>query len=40
MQQQIISQPPGVYVIACAMNAEDGRDHYKLGMFRTIRIVK
>jgi hypothetical protein len=40
MQQQVISQPPGVYVIACAMNAEDGRDHYQLGMFRTIRIVK
>jgi hypothetical protein len=26
MQQQIISQPPGVYVIACAMNAEDTAD--------------
>jgi hypothetical protein len=40
MQQEVISQPPGVYVIACAMNAEDGRDHYQLGMFRTIKIVK
>jgi hypothetical protein len=40
MQQELISQPPGVYVIACAMNAEDGRDHYQLGMFRTIKIVK
>jgi len=40
LQQETITQPPGVYVIACAMNAEDGRLHYQLGMFRTIRIVK
>ncbi|MGO9822165.1 MAG: hypothetical protein ACLPTJ_16160 [Solirubrobacteraceae bacterium] len=40
MQQEVITQPPGVYVILCEMNAEDGRDHYQLGMFRTIRIVK
>jgi len=29
-----------VYVIYCAMNAEDGRDHFQLGMFRTITIAK
>jgi hypothetical protein len=40
MQQEVITEPPGVYVIACAMNAEDGREHFQLGMFRTIRIVK
>jgi hypothetical protein len=40
MQQEVITQPPGVYVIFCGMNAEDGRDHYQLGMYRTIRIVK
>jgi hypothetical protein len=40
LQQEVINEPPGVYVIACAMNAEDGRDHYQLGMFRTIKIVK
>jgi hypothetical protein len=40
LQQEVINEPPGVYVIACAMNAEDGRDHYQLGMFRTITIVK
>jgi hypothetical protein len=40
MQQEVIEQPPGVYVILCAMNAQDGRDHYQLGMFRTIRIVR
>lgn len=40
IQQEVVAEPPGVYVILCAMNAEDGRDHYQLGMFRTIRIVK
>ena len=40
MQQAVITQPPGVYVILCAMNAQDGRDHFQLGMFRTIRIKK
>jgi hypothetical protein len=39
-QQEVINEPPGTYVIFCAMNAEDGRDHYQLGMYRTIRIVK
>jgi hypothetical protein len=40
MQQEVITQPPGVYVIFCAMNTEDGREHFQLGMYRTIRIVK
>ena len=40
LQQEVINEPPGVYIIACAMNAQDGRDHYQLGMFRTIAIVK
>ena len=40
MQQEVITEPPGLYVILCAMNAEDGRDHFQLGMFRTIRIIK
>jgi hypothetical protein len=40
LQQEVITEPPGVYVIACAMNAEDGREHFQLGMFRTITIVK
>jgi hypothetical protein len=39
-QQEVITEPPGVYVIFCAMNAQDGRDHFQLGMFRTIEIVK
>jgi hypothetical protein len=40
MQQEVITQPPGIYVVLCEMNAQDGRPHFELGMFRTIRIVK
>jgi hypothetical protein len=40
MQQEVITEPPGVYVIACAMTAEDGIPHFEIGMFRTIHIVK
>jgi hypothetical protein len=40
LQQEAITEPPGVYVILCLMNAEDGREHFQLGMFRTITIVK
>jgi hypothetical protein len=39
-QESVIDQPPGIYVILCLMNTQDGRDHSQLGMFRTIRIVK
>jgi hypothetical protein len=38
-QESVIDQPPGVYVILCLMNTQDGRLHSQLGMFRTIRIV-
>ena len=31
---------PGVYVIFCSMNTQDGREHFQLGMYRTITIVK
>jgi hypothetical protein len=40
LQQQVINEPPGIYVIFCGMNAQDGREHFQLGMFRTITIVK
>ena len=40
LQQEVINEPPGVYVIYCAMNAEDGREHFQLGMFKTITIAK
>ena len=38
-QQEVVTQPPGTYVILCLMNTQDGRLHSQLGMFRTIRIV-
>jgi hypothetical protein len=40
MQQEVINAKPGIYVLACFMNAQDGREHTPLGMVRTIRIVK
>ena len=40
MQQEIINEPPGVYVIACGINTQDMREHFQLGMFRTIKIIK
>jgi hypothetical protein len=39
-QQEVINAKPGIYVLACFMNAQDGREHTQLGMVRTIRIVK
>lgn len=39
-QQEVITQPPGTYVILCLMNSQDGREHTQLGMFRTITITK
>lgn len=40
MQQLHITESPGVYILFCSMNTQDGRDHYQLGMFRTIKINK
>jgi hypothetical protein len=40
MQQQVLTAPPGLYVLACFMDTQDGREHTQLGMERTIRIVK
>ena len=39
-QQETISAKPGVYVEACFMNTQDGREHTQLGMERIIKIVK
>jgi len=39
-QQEVIVQRPGVYVILRLMNAEDGRERFQHGMYRTIQIVK
>lgn len=40
IEQRVVTEPPGVYVLFCAMTSQDGRQHFQLGMFRTIRIVK
>lgn len=39
-QQETISAKPGLYVQVCFMNAQDGREHTRLGMLRAIRITK
>lgn len=39
-QESVITAPPGTYVLFCSMNTQDGREHYQLGMYRTITIVK
>ncbi|HUA41854.1 MAG TPA: hypothetical protein VMA32_09820 [Streptosporangiaceae bacterium] len=39
-EQQVVSNQPGYWVLACFMNTQDGRDHTQLGMERVIRIVK
>jgi plastocyanin len=39
-QQYVFNAPPGVYVIFCSMNTQDGREHFQLGMTRTITVVK
>jgi len=39
-EQWVVTQPPGYYIILCAMNAQDGRDHYQLGMYRVLHIIK
>lgn len=40
MQQEVITAKPGVYVIACFMDTQDGREHTQLGMERMIKVVK
>jgi hypothetical protein len=38
-QQEVITQRPGTYVLACIMRTQDGRELAQLGMERTIQIV-
>ncbi|MGH2867729.1 MAG: hypothetical protein ACRDNK_09195 [Solirubrobacteraceae bacterium] len=40
MQQQVLHAKPGMYVLVCFMDTQDGREHTRLGMERTIRILK
>jgi hypothetical protein len=39
-QQELITQTPGTYVLACIMRTQDGREQTQLGMERTIQIVR
>jgi hypothetical protein len=40
MHQQVLNAKPGTYVLACFMGTQDGREHTRLGMVRTIHVVK
>ena len=40
MQQKVINEPPGFYLILCFMNTQDGREHSQLGMEKLVKIVK
>lgn len=39
-QQELITERPGLYVLACILRTQDGREQTQLGMERTIRIVR
>ena len=39
-QQFVLTVKPGLYVLACFMNNQDGREHTELGMERMIRVVR
>jgi hypothetical protein len=40
VQQERITQRPGIYVLACILRTQDGREQTQLGMERTIQIVR
>lgn len=40
MHQQVLTAKPGYYVLACFMGTQDGREHTRLGMVKTIRVTK
>lgn len=39
VQQQKITASPGTYVVACFFDTQDGREHTRLGMVKTITIT-
>jgi hypothetical protein len=39
VQQAVLHAKPGYYVEVCHMDAQDGREHTRLGMARVIRVV-
>jgi hypothetical protein len=40
MHQQVLKAKPGTYVLACFMGTQDGREHTRLGMVRTVQVTK
>lgn len=40
VQQELITERPGIYVLACILRTQDGREQTQLGMERTIQIVR
>lgn len=40
IQQETVTARPGTYVLACFMDTQDGREHTRLGMLKTIKITK
>jgi hypothetical protein len=40
VQQEIVTAKPGIYVQACFMTTQDGREHTQLGMERMFKVVK
>jgi len=40
VQQELITERPGIYVLACILPTQDGREQTQLGMERTVRIVR
>jgi hypothetical protein len=40
IQQELITQRPGIYVLASILRTQDGREQTQIGMERTIQIVR
>ena len=40
IEQTSITEPPGIYVLNCFMDTQDGTDHASLGMDKIITIKK
>jgi hypothetical protein len=40
LQQFKLTAKPGYYVLACFMTTQDGREHTRLGMVKTIRVTR
>ena len=39
-QQYTFNASPGIYVVFCSMNTQDRREHFQIGMYKTVTVVK